>query len=52
MDPNESSANSREPSLRELLQQASTEQDREKLLKLLDEINARFARGEQVSETH
>lgn len=50
MDSKEPSPAPNEMTLRDLLELASLEQDPQKLQQLLDEISARFARGERVFE--
>lgn len=50
MDSKEPSPAPNEMTLRDLLELASFEQDPQKLQQLLDEISARFARGERVFE--
>ena len=48
MDEKGPSTPGKELTLRDLLFQAATEQDGDKLRKLLDEITARLARGERI----
>jgi hypothetical protein len=50
MDSKQPSPALKDMSLRELLERASLEQDPTELQKLLDEISARFARGERIFE--